>query len=59
MFCKHFEFCLRGGVFCESNDCYLLFIPIQLAQSDLKTFLEECLMCLHDVFKQFQENKIF
>lgn len=31
------------GVFCESDGYLLLFIPVKLAQSDLKTFLGECL----------------
>lgn len=54
-FVSTLRFLLGVWVFCES-DGYLLFILVQLTQSDLTTFLREC---LHDLFKQFQENGIF
>lgn len=45
------------GCFVKVDGCYLLlFILVQLAQSDLKTFLGEC---LHDVFNNFRKVESF
>lgn len=49
-------------MFCESDGCYLLlFIPVQLAQSDLKTFssrMSVCMMCLNNFRKIFLKMQV-